>query len=209
MSEPGEPEPHAEPAVDEPFHHAVEGAQHIVGVAFGKPTRADEVLLSLVHLQMEGEIALADAVVVVKTLDDRVHVRQTVDVTAGRGALSGSMWGILVGVLFGGPFLPLGIVAGAAAGALTATLVDIGLDDKWIKEVGRWLDPGTSALLLLVNDDMRPSVLQELERFEGRVLYCTFPGQVRTELERALRDSRFTSGDGGSEPPPVPGPADG
>ncbi len=54
---------------------------------------------------------------------------------------------------------------------------------------GQWIDPGTSALLVLVSDDVRPVVLRELSRFEGRVLYCTFPDAVRRELERALGTS--------------------
>ena len=49
-----------------------------------------------------------------------------------------------------------------------------------------WLDPGTSALLVLVRDEVGPSVLRELGRFEGTVLYCTFPDAVRAELERVL-----------------------
>ncbi|MEZ5182352.1 MAG: DUF1269 domain-containing protein [Acidimicrobiales bacterium] len=67
-----------------------------------------------------------------------------------------------------------------------AKVVDLGLDDEWIREVGDWLDPGTSALLLLVSEDVRPAVVAELSRYEGRVLYCTFPDAVREELERAL-----------------------
>ena len=69
-----------------------------------------------------------------------------------------------------------------------ARLVDLGLDDAWVKEVGNWLDPGTSALLLLVSEGVRPTVIDELSRYEGRVLYCTFPDAVREELERALSD---------------------
>ena len=49
-----------------------------------------------------------------------------------------------------------------------------------------WLDPGTSALLLLVSQEVRPAVVKELGRYEGRVLYCTFPDPVRAELEAAL-----------------------
>lgn len=160
--------------------------QQIIGMSFDKVSRADEVLLNLVHLQQEGQISLADAVVVSKSDDGQVHIRQTVDPSPKTGALSGSMWGLLIGLLFGPAGPIIGAVAGAGTGALAAKLVDIGLDDGWIKQVGAWLDPATSALLLLVADDVRPSVVTELRRFEGQVLYCTFPDAVRHELERAL-----------------------
>ena len=163
-------------------------ADHIVGVSFAKVTRADEALLALIHLQQEGEIALSDAVVVAKDDAGKVHIRQTVDPTVGTSALRGSIWGMLVGMLFGGPVFLAAAAAGAGGGALMAKLIDLGLDDAWVKDVGRWLDPGTSALLLLVTAGVRPAVLRELGRYEGDVLYCTVPDAVRQELERALSD---------------------
>lgn len=163
---------------------------HIIGVSFDKETRASEVLLALVHLQQEGEIALSDAVVVTKDDSGKVRVQQTIDPTPGRSALTGSIWGMLVGMLFGGPVFLAAAAVGAGGGALMAKLIDLGLDDDWVRDVGRWLDPGTSALLILVGADVRPAVLRELGRYEGDVLYCTFPGAVRDELERALSDER-------------------
>lgn len=161
---------------------------HIIGVSFDKVTRAEEVLLALVHLQQEGEIAMSDAVVVIKDDAGKVRIHQTIDPTPGRSALTGSIWGMLAGMLFGGPVFLAAAAVGAGGGALMAKLIDLGLDDTWVKDVGTWLDPGTSALLVLVAADVRPAVLAELGRYEGEVLYCTFPGAVRQELERALGD---------------------
>lgn len=162
-------------------------ADHIVGMSFDKTSRAEEVLLNLSHLAREGQISLTDAVVVYKDDSERVHVRQTVDPTPKQGAMSGALWGVLVGTIFGGPVgALLGAGAGAAGGGLMGKLVDVGLDDDWVKQVGDWIDPGTSALLVLVSEGVRPVVLKELSRFEGNVLYCTFPDAVRQELVRAL-----------------------
>lgn len=161
-------------------------ADHIIGMGFDKTSRAEEVLLNLVHLAKEGAITLTDAVVVYKGDDERVHVRQTVDITPGRGAMSGALWGLLVGSLFGPAGFLIGAAGGAASGGLAGKLVDVGLDDDWVKQVGEWIDPGTSALLLLVSDQVQPVVLRELSRFEGKVLYCTFPDAVRNELDVAL-----------------------
>ena len=180
---PAQPAPVAEvPVVDE---LAID-TDHIIGMGFDKTSRAEEVLLNLVHLAKEGEITLTDAVVVYKGDDEKVHVRQTVDVTPQRGAMSGALWGLLVGSLFGPAGFLIGAGAGAASGGLVGKLVDVGLDDDWIKQVGEWIDPGSSALLLLVSHQVRPVVLRELSRFEGKVLYCTFPDAVRSELEVAL-----------------------
>jgi len=188
------------PVVDE----VAVDADHIIGMSFDKTSRAEEVLLNLAHLSREGEITLTDAVVVYKDDNERVHVRQTVDTSPKQGALSGSLWGVLVGTIFGGPVgALLGAGAGAASGGLLAKLVDVGLDDGWVKQVGEWIDPGSSALLVLVSHDVRPVVLRELGRFEGQVLYCTFPDAVRRELEQVLGSSSGDRPGQGDQPAPV------
>jgi uncharacterized membrane protein len=183
--------PHGEVAAEAEAAEATpQGTDHIIGMSFAKATRAEEVLLALVHLQQEGEIAISDAVVVAKDDDAKVHIRQTIDPTPGISAVRGSFWGMLVGLLFPPAGLLVGGAIGAGSAALMAKLVDLGLDDHWVKEVGNWLDPGTSALLLLVSAEVRPAVVTELGRYEGKVLYCTFPDAVRTELEQALGHER-------------------
>lgn len=159
---------------------------HIIGVSFDKVTRAEEVLLALLHLQQEGEIAMSDVVVVTKNDEGKVKIHQTVDPTPGRSAISGSLVGMVVGMLFATPVFLAAAAAGAGGAALMAKLVDLGLDDKWLKQVGQWLDPGTSAIVMLVSADVSPAVLKELGRYEGEVLYCTFPDAVKDELVAAL-----------------------
>jgi len=55
---------------------------------------------------------------------------------------------MLFGLLF---FVPLlGMAVGAAAGAITGSLVDVGIDDDFIKSLRKEIQPGTSAF---VRDD--------------------------------------------------------
>jgi len=173
---------------DAPAPTGEEGpTQHVVAIVFDKSTRADEALLALTHLQLEGNIEMADAVVVAKSSEGRTFVRQTVDPTPGRAAIGGMWLGTLVGLLFGGPLG--GAAVGAASGALYAKLVDVGLDDDWVKQMAQWIDPGTSALLLLLNDPaLRAEALKELGRFEGKVVSTDLPAAVREALEDALED---------------------
>jgi uncharacterized membrane protein len=164
-------------------------ADELVAIVFDKPTRADEVLLNLSHLQQQGAIKLADAVVVTKNPEGKAKVRQTVDLTPGRGALAGGWLGLLLGTILAGPLG--GIFAGAAAagsGALYGKLVDIGLDDAWVRQMAEWIDPGSSALLLLVTEARLDEVLGEIRRFEGKVVTTTLPEDVRRRLEDALED---------------------
>ena len=160
-------------------------ADELVAIVFDKPSRASEVLLNLAHLQQEGSIKLADAVIVSKGDDGKKQVQQTVDITATKGAVAGSWWGLLVGIIVGGPLG--GVLGGAAVGALYGKLVDIGLDDGWVGDMADWIDEGTSALLLLVAEVQLDHVLRELRRYEGKVVTTTFPDDVRDRIAEALQ----------------------
>jgi uncharacterized membrane protein len=158
--------------------------EHLVAIVFDKPSRASEVLVNLMHLHQEGALRLGDAVVITKDELGRAQVRQTLDITPGKGALIGSWWGLLAGLLVG----PLAIAGGAAVGALYGKLVDQGLADDWVKQMSEWLEAGRSALLMLVTVDNKAQVFRELGRYEGEVVTTDFPEPVRRELEEALRD---------------------
>lgn len=180
----------------EDFTTATADGEHLVAIAFDKPSRATEVLVNLLHLQEEGALRLGDAVVIAKDESGRARIHETVDVTATKGALVGGWWGVFASLLVG----PLAIAGGAAVGALYGKLVDKGLADDWIKQMSEWLDAGRSALLLLVTVEDKAVVLRELGRYEGQVVSTDFPESVRRELEEALRDHPVTESraDGGS-----------
>jgi uncharacterized membrane protein len=162
--------------------------QEILAIVLDKPTRAEQVLLALAHLQGEGKVQMHDAVMVVKDAEGRSRVVETVDVTPAKGALAGSWWGLLGGLLVGGPVAIAGILGGAAAGALYGKLVDRGLEDDWVKSMAEWIDPDSSALLLLVESGFSPEVVEELRRFEGtgEVAYTTLPEGTKADIEAAL-----------------------
>ena len=162
--------------------------QEILAIVLDKPTRAEQVLLALAHLQGEGRVQMHDAVIVAKDTEGKSRVVETIDVTPAKGALAGSWWGLLGGLLVGGPIAIAGIVGGAAAGALYGKLVDRGLEDDWVQSMADWIDPDSSALLLLVESGFSPEVVEELKRFEGtgEVAYTTLPEGTKAEIESAL-----------------------
>jgi uncharacterized membrane protein len=173
---------------DEPTTEAPPDGQQILAIVLDKPTRANEVLLALAHLQGEGKVRMHDAVIVAKAEGGRAQIVETVDVTPAKGALAGTWWGLLGALLVGGPAGLAVVAGGVAAGALYGKLVDRGLEDEWVKQMAAWIDPGTSALLLLVDEGFDPEVLTELRRFEGtgEVAYSTLPAEARAEIEAAL-----------------------
>ena len=95
-------------------------------------------------MQKDYLIDLEDAVVAVKDQKGKVRLHQAVNVTAGAAQLSGGFWGALVGMLFLNPLL--GMAMGATAGAVSGALTDVGIDDKFMKELAANMKPGSSTL---------------------------------------------------------------
>ena len=106
----------------------------IIGISFDDVYRSQEFLTAMKRMSANGELRLKDAVIVAKKDDGTTVVHETVDLQAGRTALSGAMWTGLLGLLVGGPVGWLaGMGIGAASGAITAKVVDLGVPDEWVE----------------------------------------------------------------------------
>jgi len=155
----------------------------LVVFAFKEEAGAEQMRDTLARLQKEYLIKLSDAAVVVRKQDGKVKVKQAVSLV-GAGALGGAFWGMLIGLLFWAPWL--GLAIGAAAGALGGALSDYGVDDKFIKEVGNTIEPGHSALFLLVEDWTEDRVMEELTKFDAQVLQTSLSKEDEAKLRAAF-----------------------
>ena len=97
---------------------------------------------------------------------------------------SGTLWGFLVGLIFLNPLI--GVAAGAASGALAGALTDIGIDDNFMREVSQTLEPGTSALFVLVRKVTLDRVLPEISGFGGKVLRTSLSREQEDKIRAAL-----------------------
>ncbi len=155
----------------------------LVVVAFDNVTEADQLMGKLGKLQKERLITLDDAAVVVRKQDGNVKVKQAHNLV-GSGAMGGAFWGMLIGILFLAPWL--GLAIGAVSGALAGKMTDIGIDDKFIKEVGATIKPGHSAAFLLVRESTPDKVLDELKGFNGTVLKTSLSKENEAKLKVAF-----------------------
>lgn len=155
----------------------------LVVVAFDTETGAEELRDEMVRLQKEYLVKLEDAAIVVRRQDGKVKVKQAVNLV-GAGALGGSFWGLLIGTLFWMPWL--GMAIGAVTGALSGALSDIGVDDKFIKEVGNTIEPGHSAIFLLIRESTPDKLLDEFKKFKGTVLKTSLSKDEEAKLRAAF-----------------------
>jgi uncharacterized membrane protein len=161
----------------------------LIAIAYDDEYKAEQVRLDLVKMQKEHLIELEDAAVVVKDKDGKVKLKQAVNLTTA-GAVSGSFWGLLIGTLF---FSPLaGLALGAASGAISGALTDIGVDDKFMKELGETLTPSTSALFVLVRKVTPDKVLEEIAPYGGKVLRTSLTKDEEAQLQEVLTNRGIT-----------------
>ena len=156
---------------------------NLIVFAFDNETEAERMRDKLVDMQKQQIITLQDAAVVIRREDGKVKVKQAQSLV-GAGALGGSFWGLLIGLLFWAPWL--GLAIGAATGAIAGKMTDVGVDDKFIKEVGENIEPGQSALFLLVTDSTPDKVMDGLTDFNPRVYQTSLSEEDEAKLRAAF-----------------------
>jgi uncharacterized membrane protein len=155
----------------------------LTALKFPTADGARAVLDTLQDLQKQELIAIHDAAIVQWPADKRKPKTEQLHNVAGTGALSGAFWGMLFGVLF---FVPLlGAAVGAAIGGLSGSLVDVGINDDFIRQVRDQVKPSTSALFLLTSDAVTDRVAEALRGTEMELIATN----LSNEDENALRDA--------------------
>jgi uncharacterized membrane protein len=138
-------------------------------------------------MQKEHLIDLEDAVVAVKKPNGKVKLHQMYHLMAS-GACGGSFWGALIGLIFLSPIL--GAVIGGSIGAVTGALGDIGIDDKFMKELSENMQPNSSTLFVLIRKITPDKVLEEIRPFGGKLLRTSLSHQDEAKLQAALDASK-------------------
>lgn len=157
----------------------------LIIMAFDDEATAFELRAELAKMQQDYLLEMEDIVVVTRSDTDKVQLHQAANLTA-LGAVSGGFWGAFIGLLFLNPFL--GALLGAGAGAISGNLYDIGIDDDFMRDLGRTLTPGTSAVFLLSRKMTADKVIARLAPFQarGRVLQTSLSADVEAGLRAAL-----------------------
>jgi uncharacterized membrane protein len=182
----------------------------LIAVSYPEEGTAEQVLDTLNRLGREYLIDLADACYVTRGQDGKVKLHQAVSLTAA-GATTGALWGGLVGLLF---LMPLaGLLVGGATGAVMGKLTDVGIDDAMMKRLGAELQPGSSALFVLVRSATTDKVLPEVQKYGGTVLQTSLSKEQEARLRAVLAEGHAAaaaSDDAPAQPetaPPAAPPA--
>jgi uncharacterized membrane protein len=157
----------------------------LIVITYDEEETGRQAFAVLADMQKMQIISLEDAALAVKDAKGKVKVKQTLENQyTGASAVWGGFWGLLIGLLFLTPVF-LGIV-GALLGAALSKTADLGIDNKFIKEVGNSLNPGGSALFLLVVKVTPDKALEQLQQFGGTVFQTSLSHEDEEKLKAAL-----------------------
>ncbi|MEA3215425.1 MAG: hypothetical protein QOJ19_1581 [Acidimicrobiia bacterium] len=175
-------------------------------IAIGYPDEhtAEEAAKEVERLAEDLLIEPDAIAVIVRDTKGKYHVHTNHHVVA-TGTVWGMFWGLLFGVLF---FVPvLGVAIGAGIGAIMGLITKVGIEGEFQRRVREMLQPGTSALFLVVEKVTPDKVIQALSRYGGTVLKTSLSRELEEEIQQALHGASTgatSSGAGAGTQTPQP-----
>ncbi|KPK12199.1 MAG: hypothetical protein AMJ56_05145 [Anaerolineae bacterium SG8_19] len=151
--------------------------------AFHEEAAAGQVADALKEAKKQGQLYYRNVAVIRKDEKGKVKVKETGDLSGGPGAGVGAVIGGAVGLFAG----PAGLAAGAAAGAVIggagAALIDSGLDNKRLKQIGDVLQPSNSAIIAVFEEvKIDKTTMKEVNQDLQEVVY-----NLSTDIGDTLR----------------------
>lgn len=142
---------------------------------------ADQGLDDLKAAKKSGDFYFDDAAVVRCDAKGKVHIKETGDMSTGKGAGIGALIGGVIGMLGG----PTGMVAGMGAGAAIGGIAshgDAGFDKDTLEEIGGALPAGSSALVATTSKDFVEAVRKQATDEESMSLARDIASQINDSL---------------------------
>ena len=134
-----------------------------------------------------------DAIAVVVRDEDGGYHAHTTHHAVGAGAVWGMFWGYLFGLLL---FIPVfGLAAGAGLGAIMGKLAKSSIDKEFQEQVRGMLQPGTSALFLMLQSVTPDKAVEALGKFGGTVLRTSLSKHDEQVLQEALHGGQAAASD--------------
>ena len=121
----------------------------LIVAAFSEEKAAKAALQELKAAKRAKLIDIVDAAVIRRDEKNKLHIKETGDLSGGQGAMFGGALGLTLGILAGPGALVAG-AAGALIGGIASKLRDSGFSNDRLKEIGEALKPGTSAIIAVV-----------------------------------------------------------
>lgn len=165
----------------------------LIVAAFTDEKGADEAWKQLKSAKWQGIIGIDNMAKIRRDEKNKIHIRESGDPGGGRGAAIGAVLGGAIGAIAG----PLGAVVlggatGAVVGGLTAKYHDAGIPNDRLKQIGEALQPGTSAIVALIEHKWVAELQKELEEQATDVVVAEISADIADQLSQG-KDVGYTA----------------
>jgi uncharacterized membrane protein len=147
---------------------------------------AEKVWTELMKLEHDYLVDLEDAAIIRRDSKGKLHVTTPAHHAAAWGSLSGLFWGVLIGLIFLFPIAPLTGLAGGIMGAALGASADLSIKDDFKQRAQDLVQPGTSAILVILRKATPDKFLEALRPYGGTVLETSLSHDEEQRLMRAL-----------------------
>ena len=139
----------------------------LIVIGYPDEVAAYNVWDELVKLQRDYLVDLEDAAIIRRDQKGKFHITTPAHHAVAWGTLSGLFWGTLIGLLFLFPLAPVVGVAGGLMGAAIGTAGNLGIKGEFKERVQNMVQPGTSALLVILRKATPDKFLEALKPYGG------------------------------------------
>ena len=157
-------------------------ALHLIIAAFDRETGAEAALKSLKESRDEKLVGIQAAVALGKDEQGQIQFKD-LGLTPAKGALGGVVLGAVVGVLTGGTGLALGAIGALVGGLVGRKKQDSRFPTDRLNQIAATLEPGSSAIVMVMAPGWVVVVAEELELLGADVLTVDIAADVAAQLQ--------------------------
>jgi uncharacterized membrane protein len=165
----------------------------LIIIGYPDEETADRVWGELVRLERDYLVDLEDAAIVRRDSRGKLHITTPAHHAVAWGTLSGLFWGTLIGLLLLLPLAPLVGVTGGLMGAALGAAESLGIRREFGERTNDLVQPGTSAIFVVVRKTTPDKFLEALRPYGGTVLQTSLPHDAEQQLMRALHGDDRTA----------------
>jgi len=158
----------------------------LIVIGYPDEKTAQNVWEELVKLERDYLVDLEDAAIIRRDQKGKLHITTPAHHAVAWGSFSGLFWGVLLGLLFLFPLAPLVGVAGGVMGAAIGAAENLGVKDDFKQRVQETLEPGTSAILVILRKATYDKFVEALRPYGGTILRTSLPHEAEQQLMKIL-----------------------
>jgi uncharacterized membrane protein len=158
----------------------------LVAIGYPDETTAEQARQTVQRLEADLIIQADQVAAISRDQAGKLHTTTTHGATStASGAVWGGFWGLLFGLLFFIPFA--GWAIGAGFGAIFGHLGKNAIDKSFQEQVRDYLQPGTSALFMIIEKATPEKAIAALDQYGGTVFKTSLSEEDTAKLQEALQ----------------------